>query len=136
MENLNKWMQIGNPLLEFSTDLNSQDGYYWSHGVISDSAYKLLKVVCNTSRFNREAIGGSLSDACLRVYHQLSEELTEYLDPYDVTADICLSYSFNHLHPLSLLSTFQLLSSSHHNILPAAPNHKVRKCALLYYLVF
>lgn len=118
-------MQIGNPLLDFSTDLNSQDGYYWSHGVISDSTYKLLKRVCNTSRFAREASGGSLSDSCLRVYHQLSEQLTEYLDPYDVTADICLSYSSNHLHPFSLWST---LSSNHSNIQPAAVNHEVRKC--------
>ncbi|KAJ7976577.1 Carboxypeptidase [Quillaja saponaria] len=45
-----KGIAIGNPLLEFSTDFNSQDDYFWSHGLLSDSAYKLLKTVCNSSR--------------------------------------------------------------------------------------
>ncbi|XP_015901581.3 serine carboxypeptidase-like 45 isoform X2 [Ziziphus jujuba] len=95
---------IGNPLLEFNTDINSWAGYYWSHGIISDSSYKLVKRMCNTSRLRREyLLGGPVSESCRRVNHALSKEMTEYLALYDVSGDKCLSNSSNqlHLHPLN-----------------------------------
>lgn len=86
-----KGIAIGNPLLEFNTDLNAQDHFYWSHGLISDSTYQLLTSVCNNSKLMREAITGTVSSACFGVYTLVQKELSESIDPYDVTGDICLS---------------------------------------------
>ncbi|KAF2308111.1 hypothetical protein GH714_035358 [Hevea brasiliensis] len=41
-----KGIAIGNPLLEYNTDLNSEGDYYWSHTFISDAAYELIRKVC------------------------------------------------------------------------------------------
>lgn len=87
-------LQIGNPLLEFSTDVNAEDLFYWSHGLISDAAYGLLTSVCNSSQLLRETIAGSPSDACSDVATQVSQELSSYVDKYYVTGDICLSPPF------------------------------------------
>ena len=75
-------MQIGNPLLEFVTDMNTADQYYWSHGLISDSAYELLISFCNSSRLMREAIRRSFSSDCLSVYSEVAIELTKSIDRY------------------------------------------------------
>ncbi|KAL9361309.1 hypothetical protein Peur_044094 [Populus x canadensis] len=80
-----KGIAIGNPLLEFNTDLNAQDHFYWSHGLISDSTYQLLTSVCNNSKLMREAITGTVSSACFGVYTLVQKELSESIDPYDVT---------------------------------------------------
>jgi hypothetical protein len=34
--------QVGNALLEFNTDFNSEGNYYWAHGLISDATYELI----------------------------------------------------------------------------------------------
>jgi serine carboxypeptidase-like clade 2 len=39
----------------------------------------------------REALTGTVSSACLGVYTLVQKELSESIDPYDVTGDICLS---------------------------------------------
>ncbi|XP_050227921.1 serine carboxypeptidase-like 45 isoform X2 [Mercurialis annua] len=108
-----KAILIGNPLLEFDTDLNSQGDYYWSHGLISDSTYQLVNSVCNTSQLMRGYIIGSLSPACQAVNRLLLSEYPDAIDPYDVTADVCpsnlQSLLFNSQnHPLT--SKFQLSS--------------------------
>lgn len=107
-------MQIGNPLLEFNTDFNAEDEYNWSHGVISDSSYELLTSYCNTSQMIREAIRGNLSDACSIVNDQISKEISDFIDVYDVIADVCIpsnsSLRFDIAkHPL--FSRFQISSS-------------------------
>ncbi|CAK7340264.1 unnamed protein product [Dovyalis caffra] len=86
-----KGIAIGNPLLEFNTDFNAQDHYYWSHGLISDSTYQLLTSVCNNSKLMREAMTGTVSTACFGVYIKVEKELSGSVDLYDVTADVCLS---------------------------------------------
>ena len=53
---LNFVLQIGNPLLEITVNLNSRDEYYWSHGLISDAVYELLTKDCNASQIWRSAI--------------------------------------------------------------------------------
>ena len=108
------WLQLGNPLLEFNTDLNAEDEYKWSHGVISDFSYQLLTSYCNTSRMTREAIRGNLSDACSIVNRQISKESSDFIDDYDVIADVCIpsnsSLQFDIAkHPL--FSRFQISSS-------------------------
>ncbi|KAH1069700.1 hypothetical protein GLYMA_03G125600v4 [Glycine max] len=51
-----KGVAIGNPLMEFDTDLNSKAEFFWSHGLISDSTYDLFTRVCNYSTIRRQTI--------------------------------------------------------------------------------
>lgn len=106
-------LQLGNPLLEFDNDFNAEDEFNWSHGVISDFAYELITSYCNTSRLTRESIRGSLSDACSIVYSQISREFSDFIDVYDVIADVCIPSNSSRFdiakHPL--MSRFQILSS-------------------------
>lgn len=91
-------LQIGNPLMEFGTDFNSIDEYYWSHGMISDHTYKLRTSVCNTSTVARQAMKGSLTRECLGVELETMDEysgLYNYIDPYYVIGDNCLSYNLS-----------------------------------------
>ncbi|KAI5560204.1 hypothetical protein BDE02_16G031100 [Populus trichocarpa] len=109
-----KGIALGNPLLEFSTDLNSEGDFYWSHGLISNPTYELLSAVCNTSQLLRERIGNSLSASCSKVSDQLNAEIPNAIDPYDVTANVCLSFGASLLgvqnNPLTL--RFRLFSSA------------------------
>ncbi|KDP37687.1 hypothetical protein JCGZ_06344 [Jatropha curcas] len=99
-----KGIALGNPLLEFSTDMNSEGYYYWSHGLISDSTYQLLTSTCNMSQLWREGIRGSLSPDCEAVNDRISAEIPYEIDEYDVTSDVCVSYGQAQLkvndHPL------------------------------------
>lgn len=109
-----KGIALGNPLLEFSTDLNSEGDFYWSHGLISNPTYELLNAVCNTSQLWRERIGHSLSASCSKVSDQLKAEIPNAIDLYDVTANVCLSFGASLLgvqnNPLT--PRFRLFSST------------------------
>ncbi|XP_034894107.1 serine carboxypeptidase-like 45 isoform X2 [Populus alba] len=109
-----KGIALGNPLLEFSTDLNSEGDFYWSHGLISNPTYELLSAVCNTSQLWRERIGNSLSASCSKVSDQLKAEIPNAIDLYDVTANVCLSFGASLLgvqnNPLT--PRFRLFSST------------------------
>ena len=108
-------MQIGNPLLDYINDLNSEDGYYWSHGLIFDFVYELLTKVCNSSKLFREYTEGSMSLACAFVNTQVSNALIDYIDQYNVIGDVCLSSVQSQIdmlyHPIR--SRLQILSSLH-----------------------
>ncbi|XP_065629573.1 serine carboxypeptidase-like 45 isoform X2 [Quercus suber] len=88
-----KGIAVGNPLLDFTIDLNWPYEYYWSHGLISDDIYQLVTKVCNGSAqimrgiINQE---GSDESACIAVTLRI-KQLTDTIDPFDVTGDICLS---------------------------------------------
>uniref|UniRef100_A0A7N2M3C9 Serine carboxypeptidase n=1 Tax=Quercus lobata TaxID=97700 RepID=A0A7N2M3C9_QUELO len=77
-----KGIAVGNPLLDFSIDLNWPYEYYWSHGLISDDIYQLVTKVCNGSAqimrgiINQE---GSQS-ACIAVTLRI-KQLTDTIDP-------------------------------------------------------
>nr|KYP70446.1 Serine carboxypeptidase-like 45 [Cajanus cajan] len=86
-----KGIAIGNPLLEFNIDFNSRSEFFWSHGLISDSTYELLTTVCNYSSIRRLIQNGNLSGICARVNKLLYNEVSNYIDEYDVTLDVCLS---------------------------------------------
>ena len=94
-------MQIGNPLLEYNTDLNSRAEFFWSHGLISDATYEALTSVCNYSQYRRERDSGSLTPVCSAVMNQVSGEISSFVDVYDVSLDVCLS---------SLLSQSKIIS--------------------------
>lgn len=93
--------QLGNPVLEFTTDFNSRAEYFWSHGLISDATYRVFTSVCNYSRYVTEYYGGALSPLCARVMNQVTRETSRFVDKYDVTLDVCLS---------SVLSQSKILS--------------------------
>ncbi|CAN1318016.1 Serine carboxypeptidase-like 45 [Linum perenne] len=80
-------LKMGNPVLEFATDLNSRAEYFWSHGLISDSTYKLFTSSCNYSRYVSEYYRDSVSDICGAVMSQVTTETSRFVDKYDVTLD-------------------------------------------------
>ena len=105
-------LQVGNPLLDFSIDLNWPYEYYWSHGLISDDIYQLVTKVCNGSaQIMRGIINQEGSEsACIAVTLQI-KELTDTIDPFDITGDICLSPVKSHMYMLykAFLSKFRTL---------------------------
>ncbi len=82
-------LQLGNPLLHFDTDLNSQAEFYWSHGIISDDSYELFNFVCNKSRLLKEAFNRNLSESCSQVNTEVSKELSTSIDRHNVLSDMC-----------------------------------------------
>ncbi|KAG2706475.1 hypothetical protein I3843_05G093400 [Carya illinoinensis] len=96
-----KGIALGNPVLEFATDFNSRAEYFWSHGLISDSTYKLFTSVCNYSRYVSEYYRGNVSSICSRVMRQVSGETSRFVDKYDVTLDVCVSSVFSQSKVLS-----------------------------------
>ncbi|KAA3475711.1 serine carboxypeptidase-like 45 [Gossypium australe] len=89
--NVFRSLQLGNPVLEFATDFNSRAEYFWSHGLISDSTYKMFTSVCNYSRYVSEYYRDSVSPSCSKVMSQVSRETSKFVDKYDVTLDVCIS---------------------------------------------
>ncbi|KAK4264563.1 hypothetical protein QN277_025722 [Acacia crassicarpa] len=86
-----KGVALGNPLLEYATDFNSRAEFFWSHGLISDSTYKMFTKVCNYSRYVSEYYRDSVSPLCSKVMHQVGRETSKFVDKYDVTLDVCIS---------------------------------------------
>ncbi|URE45003.1 serine carboxypeptidase-like [Musa troglodytarum] len=71
-----KGIALGNPVLEFSTDFNSRAEFFWSHGLISDSTYRIFTSACNYSRYQvTERV-----DVCVE------DETVSYLNRKDVQA--------------------------------------------------
>ncbi|PIM97509.1 Serine carboxypeptidases (lysosomal cathepsin A) [Handroanthus impetiginosus] len=86
-----KGIALGNPVLEFATDFNSRAEFFWSHGLISDTTYKLFTYSCNYSRYVSEYYRGSLSPICSKVMSLVTTETSRFVDKYDVTLDVCIS---------------------------------------------
>ncbi|XP_028766238.1 serine carboxypeptidase-like 45 [Neltuma alba] len=86
-----KGIALGNPVLEYATDFNSRAEFFWSHGLISDSTYRMFTSVCNYSRYVSEYYRGSVSPLCSKVMSQVSTETSKFVDKYDVTLDVCIS---------------------------------------------
>ena len=86
----------------------------WSHGLISDSTYKIFTSVCNYSRYVSEYYRDSLSPSCLKVMTQVNKETSNFIDKYDVTLDVCVSSLFSQAkvlnpQPQVNISTFPFL---------------------------
>ncbi|KAK7840485.1 serine carboxypeptidase-like 45 [Quercus suber] len=96
-----KGIALGNPVLEFATDFNSRAEYFWSHGLISDSTYKMFTSVCNYSRYVSEYYRDAISPVCSRVMSQVSRETSRFVDKYDVTLDVCVASIFSQSKVLS-----------------------------------
>ncbi|CAK9322709.1 unnamed protein product [Citrullus colocynthis] len=102
-----KGIAIGNPLLDLVNDFNARDEYMWSHGVVSDSAYKLLISTCNTSRFYQETFQGLISPDCIFVISEVAKQFSNFIDAYNIIGDVCSLTGKSQpailLHPLSSL---------------------------------
>ncbi|KAJ6339487.1 hypothetical protein OIU77_007447 [Salix suchowensis] len=80
-----KGIALGNPVLEFATDLNSRAEYFWSHGLISDSTYKMFTSACNYSRYVSEYYRDSVSSQVSeRIDVCIEDETVDYLNRKDV----------------------------------------------------
>lgn len=90
-------LQIGNPLLDFETDYNARDEYFWSHGILSETAYELRTSYCNNSRLFRQLLHGHVSNECETVIEKIQQEYSYIasIDVYNVIADKCLSYNLS-----------------------------------------
>lgn len=86
-----KGLALGNPVLEFATDFNSRAEFFWSHGLVSDSTYRMFTSVCNYSRYVSEYYRDSVSPLCSKVMSQVGRETSKFVDKYDVTLDVCIS---------------------------------------------
>ncbi|XP_042048704.1 serine carboxypeptidase-like 45 [Salvia splendens] len=85
-----KGIALGNPVLEYGTDFNSRAEFFWSHGLISDTTYKMFTSTCNYSRYVSEYYRGSLSPICTKVMSLVTTETSKFVDKYDVTLDVCI----------------------------------------------
>ncbi|KAG4926023.1 serine carboxypeptidase-like 45 [Glycine soja] len=106
-----KGIALGNPVLEFATDFNSRAEFFWSHGLISDTTYKMFTSVCNYSTYVREYYNGAVSPTCSSVMSQVSTETSRFVDKYDVTLDVCLSSVFSQtkvLNPQQVTETIDV----------------------------
>ncbi|GFQ01188.1 serine carboxypeptidase-like 45 [Phtheirospermum japonicum] len=86
-----KGLALGNPVLEFATDLNSRAEFFWSHGLISDTTYRMFTSACNYSRYVSEYYRDTLSPVCSKVMSLVTTETSKFVDKYDVTLDVCIS---------------------------------------------
>ncbi|CAL1396247.1 unnamed protein product [Linum trigynum] len=87
-----KGIMMGNPLLNFNTDMGSIGDFLWSHGLISDKTHVLMETFCNGAKWLREIYSGSpFSTACKEVDDRLSAEIPDGLDMQDVSSDTCLA---------------------------------------------
>ncbi|XP_061358870.1 serine carboxypeptidase-like 45 isoform X1 [Gastrolobium bilobum] len=104
-----KGIAIGNPVLEFNTDLNSYAEFFWSHGLIADETYELFTRACNYSTIYRttQILNETLSGVCARVNNTVFTEIGNYIDPYDVTLDVCLSSIHQQAYRLKKLQEAQ-----------------------------
>ncbi|CAJ1915739.1 unnamed protein product [Sphenostylis stenocarpa] len=128
--------EIGNPLLDFDTDMNAVDEYYWSHGIITDHAYKIMTSLCNSSRLLREYIRGQLSNDCLLAARKVSEEysFTSFIDPYYVIGNRCLSYNVSQAGFLKeMLSSEMFQFRKSHDVLQTQePEQQLDECNMKY----
>ncbi|XP_031476766.1 serine carboxypeptidase-like 45 [Nymphaea colorata] len=86
-----KGIALGNPLLEYYTNLNSRAEFLWSHGVISDSTYRIFSRNCTYSLYLSETYRGNVSSICVLVMSTVEREMSKFVDKYDVTLDVCIS---------------------------------------------
>lgn len=114
-------MQLGNPVLEYATDFNSRAEFFWSHGLISDSTFKMFTSVCNYSRYVREYYNGAVSPLCSSVMSRVTTETSRFVDKYDVTLDVCISSVFSQTKVLNP----EVSLSSNLNCVHARPRSQI-----------
>ncbi|KAK4272445.1 hypothetical protein QN277_021005 [Acacia crassicarpa] len=88
-----KGIAVRNPLLEFNTDRNSRAEFFWSHGLISDTTYNIFNTICNFSQIWRQyhSETSSVSVSCEEANKRVAREIGNFVNPYDVTLDVCVS---------------------------------------------
>lgn len=77
---------IGNPALDSTIDSESLVPYSWTHGLIT---YQLAEVITKYCNFSADTFSTECNDAWEEAAHQLGN----YINPYDIIVDICVSTS-------------------------------------------
>lgn len=120
--------------MDFNTDFNFVDEYFWSLGLISDDVYALLTKVCNNFEISKEYISENFTPTCAFVNTQLNKEITNFIDRYNVIGGVSLSSIQPNMgmfyHPFSF--RFQTLSSLHLESNYASSTQQVVK--LIYFV--
>ncbi|KAF3774013.1 Serine carboxypeptidase II-1 [Nymphaea thermarum] len=98
-----KGIALGNPLLDVAGCIltvrrsslrissSTRAEFLWSHGVISDSTYRIFSRNCTYSRYLSETYRGNVSSICVLVMSTVKREMSKFVDAYDVTLDVCIS---------------------------------------------
>lgn len=83
------WTQLGNPLTSYAEDWTGWVDYAWSHAVISDETYTIIKRSCNfssdTTWEDKECKDGV--DEILKQYKEI--------DQFSLYTPICIHHSSN-----------------------------------------
>lgn len=84
-------MQLGNPLIDDYYDNIGTHEYWWNHGLISDTTYKLLQTHCpnNSFLFPKNQCNSALSTA----YQQFAS-----INPYSIYSKPCSNSASASLH--------------------------------------
>jgi len=109
--------------------MNAVDEYYWSHGIITDRAYKIKTSLCNSSRVLREYFSGQISNDCVLAAREVEEEysFTSFIDPYYVIGERCLSYNVSQAGFLKeMLSSGMFQFRKSHDVLQTQEPDQVR----------
>ncbi|KAF5796253.1 putative carboxypeptidase D [Helianthus annuus] len=83
-----KGLAIGNPLLNIDRDAPAVYEYYWSHGMLSDEIGLTLMSDCNFEDYTITSPHNE-SKACNDALLKASHIITQYINDYDVTLDVC-----------------------------------------------
>ncbi|KAF8029920.1 hypothetical protein BT93_E2359 [Corymbia citriodora subsp. variegata] len=105
-----KAIAIGNPLLDYDVNMNTQTTFYWSHGIISDQSELLFQNVCNRTRLMHKIRAKALTSECRYVQLKVAKELndTKAIDRFDILADLCLTSGQTKLNIF-----YKMLTSGH-----------------------
>ncbi|KAL2952508.1 hypothetical protein AAZX31_19G114900 [Glycine max] len=119
--------------------MNAVDEYYWSHGIITDYAYKIMTSLCNSSRVLREYFSGQISKDCVLL--QLKKSQKCILLQLSLTHSISGGPTGSRVADLQAVEGFlrEMLNSGmfqfkkSHNVLQTEePDQQVDECNLKY----
>ncbi|CAN6458508.1 unnamed protein product [Victoria cruziana] len=82
-----KGLAIGNPLLNLQVDQKATYEYFWSHGMISEETISSIEKECDFRKFT--TFGDTLSIECITAMYNVEDEVSDYINRYDVALDVC-----------------------------------------------
>ncbi|TMW99537.1 hypothetical protein EJD97_002358 [Solanum chilense] len=83
-----KGVAIGNPLLRLDRDVPATYEYYWSHGMISDELFLIIKENCDFDDYEFP-LPHNVSITCNQAIDEAYKLVTDYVNVYDVILDVC-----------------------------------------------
>ncbi|XAR53086.1 Carboxypeptidase D [Bertholletia excelsa] len=83
-----KGVAIGNPLLRLDRDVPATYEYFWSHGMISDELGLTIMSDCKFDDYMFPS-PHNVSEACNRAMAEANHVVSNYINIYDVSLDVC-----------------------------------------------